>query len=431
MVEFLDTIPEEVKVKKELNLPRRMGEHRALSLIEEKLKKNKVLEPAKVFNPDPPFFSYLPAAIDYISSSSELVTSYTPYQAEVSQGLLQILFEYQSMICDLTGMDVANASLYDHSTALCEAIRMALRYTDRNKVLMPKYMRKKRREVVETYFKDLGVEIVDYSITKDEGKADLAEIEAKIRNAACIYVECPTYFGVIDDSVDEISSIAKRAGALFIVGTDPISLAIIKEPGSYGADIVVGEAQHLALHPCYGGPSLGMIACREDLKLIHLMPGRIVGCTTTLDGSELGFALVLQAREQHIRREKATSNITTNQSLLAVRAAMFLALYGKEGLKRLAARILINTRRLSELLKELGFISPLFKATHFRNFLAYCHGAAHIKAKMLKKGFFLGKEIDKDFNEFKDSLLLGVNEYHDERSFEELKESLKEVLENV
>ncbi len=428
MAIFIDRIPEEIKVKRRLELPERMGEFRALEFIKEELKKNKILEPSKVFNPDPPFFSYIAAAVDYVSLSSELLTSYTPYQPEASQGLLQILFEYQSMISELTGMEVVNASLYDHSTALCEALRMAIKYTDRKKILIPRHMRKERKQVVKTYFNYLGIEIDEYSITEDEGKANLIDIESKIKDSAAIYAECPSYFGVVDDSLIEVSSIAKRAGALFIVGVDPISLALIREPGSYGADIVVGDAQHLALYPSYGGPSLGIIACREDLKLIHLMPGRIVGCTTTLDSSELGFALVLQAREQHIKREKATSNITTNQSWLAVRAAIFLALYGKEGLKRLAARILINTQKLIKLLEKLGFISPLFKTLHFRNFLVYHNNITRIREEMLKRGFFFGREMGKDF---KDSLLLGVSEYHDERSFEELKEALEEVLENV
>jgi glycine dehydrogenase subunit 1 len=431
MTSLIDTVPEEVKLKHKVALPEGMGEFYSLKFIEEKLSKNRIFPPERIFSPDPPFFSFIPSAVDYVSLSSELLTAYTPYQPEVSQGLLQILFEYQSMICELTGMDVSNASLYDHSTALCEAIRMALKYTERNKVLLPKYMRRERKLVVKSYMETIGVELYEYKIEKETGKIDLSDIENNLKNAACIYVENPSYFGIIDDNLPKLSDIVHKNDSLFIVGVEPISLGIIREPGSYQADIVVGDAQHLAIHPFYGGPSLGIIACREELKLIHLMPGRIVGCTTTLDGSELGFSLVLQAREQHIKREKATSNITTNQSWLAVRAAIYLALLGKEGLKRLAARILLNTQRLKKVLEDFGFISKFPRALHFRNLLMSKEEIHKIRNEMLKKGYFFGKLLSSEFEGFENSILLGVSEYQDSKSFEELRNALLEVTRNV
>lgn len=431
MASLIDTVPEEVKLKHKLALPEKMGEFYSLKFIEEKLSKNRIFPPERVFSPDPPFFSFIPSAVDYISLSSELLTAYTPYQPEVSQGLLQILFEYQSMICELTGMEVANASLYDHSTALCEAIRMALKYTERNKVLLPKYMRKERKLVVKSYMESIGVELYEYKIEKETGKMNLSDIENNLKDAACIYAENPSYFGIIDDNLPKLSNIVHSDDSLLIVGIEPISLGIIREPASYQADIVVGEAQHLAINPFYGGPSLGIIACKEDLKLIHLMPGRIVGCTTTIDGSDLGFSLVLQAREQHIKREKATSNITTNQSWLAVRAAIYLALLGKEGLKRLAARIFLNTQKLKRLLEDFGFTPSFPNATHFRNLLMNKEGIYKIQNEMMKRGYFFGKLLGNEFDFFASSILLGVNEYHDSKSFEELKNALSQVIRNV
>jgi len=431
MEKFINTIPNEIKIKKTLNLPKAMGEFFALSFIEEKLRKNKIFHPSRVFNPDPPYFSYIPAAVDYVSLAPELLTSYTPYQAEVSQGLLQILFEYQSMICELTGMDVCNASLYDHATALNEACRMALKYTDRKKILIPKYMRKERKEVLISFFSKLNVKIEEYNLENETGNTNIQDIESKIKDSACAYIEYPNYFGIIDENLPEISKIVHENNALLIVGIEPISLGLIREPASYNADIVVGEAQHLAINPFFGGPSLGIIACKEDLKLIHLMPGRIVGCTTTQDGSRLGFSLVLQAREQHIKREKATSNITTNQSWLAVRAAIYLSLLGKTGLKRLAGKLLYNTNLLKNLLQELGFDIIFSKGINFRNILVRKKGVERIHKEMLNREYYFGRLIGKDFNELGESLLLGVNEYQDVNTFDALKKDLKEVLKNV
>src|SRR5579875_150041 len=384
MTEFIDTIQDKIKLHRRLELPNPMGEFEALTFMEKKLRSNRVIHPSKVFNPDPPYFTYIPAAVDYLSSATELLTSYTPYQAEVSQGLLQILFEYQSLICELTGMDVCNASLYDHATALCEALRMAIRYTERQRILIPKYMRPERKEVLKTYFMNSGLEIEEYPIEKDTGMADVSYIESKSKDIACVYAECPSYFGIIDENLPEIAKLAHDRGGLFIAGIEPISLALIREPGSYGSDIVVGEAQHLAINPFYGGPSLGIIACKEDLKLVHLMPGRIVGATTTQDGSRIGFSLVLQAREQHIKREKATSNITTNQSWLAVRAAIFLTLLGKTGLKKLAGKILYNTIELKMILQKRGFQIPFANSSHFRNILVSVKGMKRLHEELLR-----------------------------------------------
>ncbi len=433
MNNFVDPVPEILKIKTRLNLPKPNGEYHVLSLIENILSKNKIYEQKKSFMPDYPYFSYIPSAVDYISSATELLTSYTPYQAEISQGLLQILFEYQSLICELTGMDVANASLYDHSTALSEALLMAIKYTGRNKVLIPKYMRHERKQVVYSYLRAYNCQIYEYGIDSKSGFLNIEEIEENIKDAAAIYGENPTYFGIIDQNIIKISETIHKYGSLFVVGIEPISLGIIREPGSYGADIVVGEAQHLSINPCFGGPSLGIIACKDDIRLIHLLPGRIIGLTNTLDKSEEGFVLALQAREQHIKREKATSNITTNTSWLAVRAAIHIALLGKTGLKKLATRIYYNTKNFIQRIREIdGFEVVFSNSNYFRNVLLKLDkDYVDILDNLYKKGFAFGKNISKYFPEFNHCILVGINEFHDNDAINELVNEIKSIISYV
>jgi Glycine cleavage system protein P (pyridoxal-binding), N-terminal domain len=432
MQTLVDPVPEVLKIKARLNLSQRLGEFESLKIIEKSLSKNRLIDVEKSFIPDYPYYSYIPAAVDYLSSVSELLTSYTSYQAEISQGLLQILFEFQSLICELTGMDVANASMYDHSTALSEALLMAIKLTDKKKVLIPKFMRKERKQVVYTYLRPHNIEIYEYHID-EKGFMDLEEIENNIKDSAAFYAENPTYFGIIDPHILNVDEIVKKNNAIFIVGAEPISLGLFREPVDYGADIVIGEAQHLAINPYYGGPSLGFIACRNDLKLIHSMPGRIVGMTSTLDGSNEGFILALQAREQHIKREKATSNITTNTSWLAVRAAIYISLLGKTGLKRLAVRIFNNTKILIQQLQKIHFANVLFPdSVHFRNVLVKINKDANeIINKIYSAGYAFGKNLSKDFPEFVDCLLLGVNELHNKEAIIAACKTFEEFLKNV
>jgi len=424
-------IPESLIISHRLNLPKPLGEYNALKFIEEKLSKNKIFKLENIYLPDYPYYNYIPASVDYISFSTEFLTSYTPYQPEISQGLLQVLFEYQSLLCELTGMDVINASMYDHSTALSEALIMSMKYTGRNKVIIPYFMRKKRKEVIYTYLSPFNVKIEEYKINFENGKINLEDFLSKIDNeTAAVYVEYPNYFGVIDDNFLKIADEIHSKNSLYIVGIEPISLSILKEPGSFGADIVVGEAQHLALNPYYGGPSLGILGCREEIKLVHLLPGRIVGATTTLDNSRLGYVLALQAREQHIRREKATSNICTNESWLAVRAAIFISLYGIDGLKRLAGKIFKNTKILAEKISKIDGIEVLFKnSVLYKNLLIkFNYDVEKIYTELLKSEIIFGNKIYRDFNELTNSLLVGVNVFNNEDSIDFLCKSIKEII---
>src|SRR5205085_2205615 len=253
---------------------------------------------------------FVPAVVDYVASRGEFYTSYTPYQPEASQGNLQVFFEYQTLICQLTGMDVSNASLYDGGSAVAEAVLMAISATGRKRVVTSASVHPEYRQILETYLINIGSELV--TVGAPDGTAGVDELAASVDDdTACVLVQHPNFFGCLEE-VERLSQTAHDHGALFVVSVDPVSLGLLKRPGDYGADIVVAEGQSLGTPMQFGGPYLGIIACRE--KFVRRMPGRIAGETVDRDGKRC-FVLTLQTREQHIRREKATSNICTNQGL--------------------------------------------------------------------------------------------------------------------
>lgn len=275
---------------------------------------------------------YVPALVDMIVSRSEFLTSYTPYQPEIAQGILQALFEYQSVMAELLDMEVVNSSLYDWSTALGEAALLAKRVTQRSIILIPHIIHPDRFKVLKTYVEGSGIKVEEISPQEKTGQLSLQSLKDKLsEDVAAVYVENPSYFGFLEEQVDDISKIAHERGSLLIAGVDPTSLGVIRPPGEYDADIAIGEGQPLGNHMSFGGPLLGILGCREDLKLIRQVPGRLVGMTTTLEGNDTGFVLTLQTREQHIRRERATSNITSNEALCAVAALVYSSLLGPRG----------------------------------------------------------------------------------------------------
>ena len=302
---------------------------------------------------------FIPSAVKHIVGRSEFYTAYTPYQAEASQGTLQAIYEYQSLVCALTGMDAANASMYDGATAMAEAAFLACRTTGRKKISISKAVHPEYRKVLKTYSKSADLEIAEVALDLKTGLT--CHDSASFSDSACFILSQPNFFGCIED----ISSLAKRvheAGALFIVSVDPISLGILTPPGEYGADVVVGEGQSLGNPQNFGGPGLGLFAVKSDF--IRQMPGRIVGKTLDLDG-KIGYTLTLQAREQHIRRERATSNICSNEALCALAACAYLSLMGKNGLRKIAE---ICLKKSSQLKK--GFGSP-FTAATFKEFVSF------------------------------------------------------------
>lgn len=287
---------------------------------------------------------YRPVLVDTIVSRGEFLTSYTPYQAEISQGTLTTIFEFQTMICQLTGMEVANASMYDGSTAVPEAAMMAVRVTGRHRILVARNLHPEYREVMATYCQHQGMPADEFAFDPKTGSVDLANLESKLSSeVAAVIVQSPNFFGVIEE-IRTASELAHKHGALLIVViTEAVSLGLVKPPKE--ADIVAGELQSFAIPPSYGGPFAGIIAARE--KYIRQLPGRLVGETKDSNGNR-AFCLTLSTREQHIRREKATSNICTNQALIALMATVFMTVYGKEGLRELAAQNLSKAHYLAD-----------------------------------------------------------------------------------
>jgi glycine dehydrogenase subunit 1 len=345
---------------------------------------------------------YRPVVVDTIISRGEFLTSYTPYQAEIAQGTLTAIFEFQTMICQLTGMDVANASMYDGSTAVPEAAMMAVRATGRNKVLVSKVVHPEYREVLKTYAKHQGMPVTEFGYVSETGQIDLEDLDSKIDDdTAAVIVQSPNFFGIVD-SVQAAADIAHRHGALLIfVFAEAVSLGILEPPA--GADIVAGELQSFAISPSFGGPYAGIIASKE--KFLRQLPGRLVGETVDSNGNR-AFCLTLSTREQHIRREKATSNICTNQALIALMATVYLTLYGKEGLRELAVQNLSKAHYLGSKLK------PRFTAPYFNEFVVSTNGTTpdEINARLLEKKIIGGLPLKKYYPELGNAMLLCATE---------------------
>ena len=430
--ELYADIPKRLRFAGSLEIPSPYPESEIRKTVERILQKNKEFT-------CPPFLGggvwshYVPAVVDEIVHRAEFLTSYTPYQPEISQGMLQALFEYQSLICELVGLDAANSSMYDWASALGEAARMASRLTRRDEFIVPTLMHPERLQVLRSYAEPAGIRVVHVDYDPETGQMDLEDLAEKIsRDTAGVYIENPSYLGFVEKKVEDIAEMAHSEGAIFVVGVDPISLGLLRAPGDYGADIVVGEGQPLGNHLNYGGPLLGIFACRGDLGTVKQMPGRVVGLTRSLEGGERGFSITLQTREQHIRRERATSNICTNEALCAVASAVYLSLLGPNGLRKLceviASRSHYAMRRLSEL---PGIRTPLFKSSHFKEFTVHLEEALSYKEVhegLLQRGIHGGKYLGDEFPKLGETALFCVTEVHSKRDIDSLVAALREVL---
>ena len=343
---------------------------------------------------------YRPVLVDTVVSRSEFLTSYTPYQAEISQGTLTTIFEFQTMICQLTGMEVANASMYDGSTAVPEAAMMAMRITGRDRILVARTVHPEYREVLSTYARHQGMPVVEVDYARESGALDFAGLESKIDSeTAAVIIQSPNFFGVIED-VARAAELAHRHGALLIyVFTEAVSLGLLEPPRD--ADIVAGELQSFAISPSYGGPFAGVIATKE--KFMRQMPGRIVGETKDTRGNR-AFCLTLAAREQHIRREKATSNICTNQALIALMATVFMAVYGKQGLRELAEQNLAKAHYLA------GKLPLRFSGPFFNEFAIRAKDPEAMDRALLAKRIVGGLPLARFYPELEDCLLLCATE---------------------
>ena len=368
---------------------------------------------------------FIPSAVYSVISRSEFYTAYTPYQPELSQGTLQAVYEYQSAICRLTDMEVSNASLYDGGTAMYEAMMMALRITGRNKVIVDDSVNPIYRVMINSYTQNLQIELEETHCL--DGLANRDEIMDKLDGeTAAVIVQNPNFFGCIDD-LSDIAEAAHQKGALLIVSCYPISLGILKTPGAMGADIVTGEGQSLGMPMSFGGPYLGFMASRR--QYVRKMPGRIVGETTDRHGRR-AFVLTLQAREQHIRRDKATSNICSNEALCALTALVYLSLLGKEGLRETAQRCADKASYAYHRLTAIPAVEPHFRAKWFFNefVIDLPREAADVIAALIEKGFAAGFPLSRYYQGMENAMLICVTEKRTKQQIGMLAEALESVL---
>jgi glycine dehydrogenase subunit 1 len=383
-------IPEEIRLKRALDLFPAMGEPEVKRLLEQMSMRNASTADHVSFLGGGAYDHFIPAAVKAISSRSEFYTAYTPYQAEVSQGTLQAIYEYQSMICRLYGMDVTNASMYDGATALAEAALMAVNITGRNGVVVAGKLNPYGYQVLETYLEaSCERPIVQNSL--QDGIGSVESLRALVTSeTAAVIVQQPNFYGRLEE-VEEIGRIAREHGALFIVSADPVSLGVLEAPGNYGADIAVGEGQVLGNAQSFGGPYLGIFTVKQ--QHVRKIPGRLVGMTKDRDGQD-GFILTLQTREQHIRREKATSNICSNQALCALQAVVWMSLLGKDGIRDVALRSAQKAHYLAEKIATLPGYSLRHEGPYFREFVVETPVApSAIVEGMLAKKVFAGIDL--------------------------------------
>ena len=405
-----------------LNLPEGLSESEAYDRLHELSRRNAVQ--LVCFLGGGFYDHFIPAAVDAIASRSEFYTAYTPYQPEASQGTLQAIFEYQSAICRLTGLEVANASLYDGGTALYEAAMMALRITGRNKILLDSGVNPIYRNMLHGYTRNLSIEFSE--IETAHGQSDRARIAAALdTDTAAIILQNPNFFGAVDDFSD-IVELAHARGCLALVSAYPIALGLLKCPGRMGADIVTGEGQSLGLPLSFGGPYLGFMAAR--MEHVRKMPGRIAGQAKDAQG-RVGYVLTLQAREQHIRREKATSNICTNEALCALRAVTYLALLGKQGLAEVAALCARKAEYAKTRLGAIPGVAVKKSAPTFNEFtLELPRDAGEVVSRLIDKGFAAGFPLGRYYRGMENYLLVAVTEKRTREEIGRFAEALESVL---
>jgi glycine dehydrogenase subunit 1 len=398
---LFEVIPEEYRLTADLNVPRQHGESEIIDFFKRAAEKNSTSYTS--FLGAGAYRHYRPVIIDSLVQRGEFLTSYTPYQAEITQGTLQAIFEFQTMIAELTGMDVANASMYDGSTGAAEAVMMAVRVTGRHKAVVASTVHPEYREVLATYAKHQGLPSTLVGYDRETGRVDLKALEAEVtEETAAVLVQSPNFFGVIED-IPAIAEIAHKKGALLIVSiAEAVSLGVVRPPVE--ADIVSMEAQSFGVALSYGGPYCGVIAAKE--QYVRQMPGRLVGQTTDSTGFR-GYVLTLATREQHIRREKATSNICTNQALVALMATIFLTVYGKEGIRELAEHNLAKAAYAASALGGVAGAKVLFGgAPRFHEFVLETEEApTALSERLLKNKIVGGVELSRWYPELKHATL--------------------------
>ena len=417
-------VPASLRLNRELALPPALSEPELISHFYRLAGQNADLGAYACFLGAGAYDHYIPSVVDHILRRSEFYTAYTQYQPEIAQGYLQALWEYQSMICELTGLDVANASLYDGGTALAEAAMVACGATGRSRLAVAGALHPHYRQLLQTYGIDRGYQLAD--VPPVNGVVNAAGLAAAVDGAtAAVILQTPNFFGCLED-VAAAASIAHSQGALLIVSADPMSLSLLEAPGALGADIVTGEGQPLGLSLAFGGPYLGFFAATE--KLMRKIPGRIVGQTSDFEGTR-GFVLTLQAREQHIRREKANSNICSNEALCALAAAVYLSAMGREGFRQAGELCLSKARYTYERLLTLSGCQPVFHAPFFKEFVVRCRRpAAEINRKLLAENIIGGLDLGRYYPEMEGCLLIAVTEKRTKEEIDRLVSGMEAAL---
>lgn len=404
--ELFSDIPEKVRLNRPLDIPAGLSEQELARHVRELASNNANAADYLSFLGAGAYEHYIPSFVSQLLLRSEFYTAYTPYQPEISQGTLTAIYEFQTMVCELTGMDVANASVYDGASALAEAALMACESTRRSQVIVSQTVHPEHREVIRTYLYGRGIEILE--IPYANGVTDLTTLEKLISSkTAAVLIQNPNFFGSIEAGA-KLAGIAHGAGALFVASVNPVSLGLLKAPGDYGADIVVGEGQPFGNPVSYGGPFLGFMACKE--KYMRRMPGRIVGATVDRSGRK-AFVLTLQAREQHIRREKATSNICSNEALCALAFTMHLSALGKEGIGEVARLNLQKAHYAAGQIAKLPGFELAFQAPYFNEFVVKTRlEPAKISSELLKDKILSGLDLGRFFPKLNHHILFCVTE---------------------
>ena len=423
--ELFFCIPEAVRLKRALDLPAPLAEADLVRELEEIGSRNSYADYLS-FLGGGAYEHYIPAVIDALSSRGEFVSPYTPYQPEVSQGTLQVIFEFQTLICQLTGLDIANDSLYEGATGAAEAVLMAHRLTGRPKVLVARTLHPQYREVIRTYIKNLGIQAVEIPYGKD-GRVDPGALAGLLDDqVGGVVYQSPNFFGVIEDIASLSEAAHGRKAMSVAVVSEALSLGLLEAPGELGADIVTGEAQSFGIPLSFGGPYLGFMACRKEF--VRQLPGRITGQTTDVDGRR-GFVLTLAPREQHIRRERATSNICTNQALCALRATIFLESLGKGGLREMAMQNAQKASYALDVLTAVPGVRRAFSGPPFHEFvLEFSKPWAKVDAALRERGILGGLGLQGAYGDLPNAALVCVTELKRKLDIDRFGRALKEVL---
>lgn len=421
--DLFSNIPKELILDRKLNIGEAMSEIEIKNYIGDISNKNKSVDDLTCFLGAGAYDHYIPAIIRHLAKRSEFYTAYTPYQPEISQGTLQVIFEYQTMICNLTDMDVSNASVYDGATATVEASLMAAENTRRNNILVSKTVSPEVRKVLKTYMRFRKINVIE--IDANDGATDIDKLKGALdKNTAAVIIQNPNFFGVIED-LGDIEKITHENKSLLISYVDPISLGLLKTPGELGVDIAVGDAQSFGNSLNYGGAYLGFMAANS--KLVRKMPGRIVGQSVDADGKR-AFVLTLQAREQHIRRYKATSNICSNQALNALIASIYMVTMGKKGIKEVALQSTQKAHYAMNKITGNGKFKLAFNKPFFKEFaLIGTKDVATINEELLKHNILGGYDLSKDYENMDNSFLICVTEKRTKEEIDRLS-SVLEVL---